>query len=207
MSSNPELMRVEESVKEKYIELVKNISYLELKKFNKVEYAAMVLADMIKLLPDFDKSQLKETSHYVSNALNNEAQHQLKMKSRGPASSRDKGSNLLSSTVLEDLESTMRTDCCANTISDYDDSIDDNDDSNLSTSTIDATIQLDDSQTKQKQAVNTESMAPEITGKSNTKSNDNNKDSKCCDSCKVTPKTKKKYEMIRCSLCMSCVCA
>ena len=54
--SNPELLKTEESIKEKYIELVKTLSFLELKRFNKAEYAGLVLSDMVKLLPEFDKS-------------------------------------------------------------------------------------------------------------------------------------------------------
>ena len=141
--SNPELLKAEESVKEKYIELIKTFSFLELKRFNKAEYAGLVLSDMVKLLPEFDKSQLKETAHYVSNALNNEAQHQLKLKSRVSGTMRDNHPKLLSSTVLEDLELTMRTDCgedISHTISDYNESIDNGDDSDLSTSAAESTI-------------------------------------------------------------------
>ena len=69
MATDPELMRVEDSVKEKFLELVRHLSLLELKKFQKHEYAEMVFQDMSKLLPNIDKDQLKTTSHYVSNAL------------------------------------------------------------------------------------------------------------------------------------------
>lgn len=79
--SDPELDCVEDSLKEKYLGIVKNMSHVELKKFNKSEYKAMVLDDMSKRLPGYEKSQLAETAHYVSNALNNEAQSQLKRKS------------------------------------------------------------------------------------------------------------------------------
>ena len=98
--SNPELLRIEDSVKGKYIELVKNLSYLELKNFNKSYYATMVLNDMMKVLPTFDKSQLKETAHYVSNALNNEAKRQMNKVSRVSNFSRDKNSDVLSTSVL-----------------------------------------------------------------------------------------------------------
>lgn len=197
--SNPELLKAEESVKEKHIELVKALSFLELKRFNKAEYAGLVLSDMVKLLPEFDKTQLKETAHYVSNALNNEAQHQLKLKSRASTTMRDNHPKLLSSTVLEDLELTMRTDCgedINHTLSDYNESIGNGDDSDLSTSTVESTIQLDDSQTNLKQAVNTENGTSDTPEKSA-------KGSKCCNSCKIKAKSKKKYAMIRCSLCMT----
>lgn len=197
--SNPELLKAEESVKEKYIELVKTFSFLELKRFNKAEYAGLVLSDMVKLLPEFDKSQLKETAHYVSNALNNEAQHQLKLKSRASATMRDNHPKLLSSTVLEDLELTMRSDSgedINHTISDYNENTDNSDDSDLSTSTVESTIQLDDSQTNLKQTLNTENVASDTTEKST-------KNSKCCNTCKINSKSKKRYAMIRCSLCMT----
>ena len=193
---NTELLKAEESVKEKYIELIKTFSFLELKRFNKAEYAGLVLSDMVKLLPEFDKSQLKETAHYVSNALNNEAQHQLKLKSRASGTMRDNHPKLLSSTVLEDLELTMRTDCgedISHTISDYNESIDNGDDSDV---TVESTIQLDDSQTYLKQAVNTDKVTSDTTEKST-------KDSTCCNSCKIKVNSKKKYAMIRCSLCMT----
>ena len=194
--SNPELLKAEESIKEKYIELIKTLSFLELKRFNKAEYASLVLSDMVKLLPEFDKSQLKETAHYVSNALNNEAQHQLKLKSRASVTVRDNHSKLLSrrSGVI-----TIRTDCgedINHTISDYNESIESGDDSDLSTSTVESTIQLDDSRTNIKQIVNTENAASDTTEKST-------KDTKCCNSCKINAKSKKRYAMIRCSLCMT----
>ena len=61
--SNPELLKAEESVKEKYIELVKTLSFLELKGFNRAEYAGLVLSDMVKLLLEFDKSPLRKHAY------------------------------------------------------------------------------------------------------------------------------------------------
>ena len=93
----------------------------------------------------------------------------------------------------------MRTDCgedISHTISDYNESIDNGDDSDLSTSTVESTIQLDDSQTNLKQVVNTDKVTSDTTEKST-------KDSTCCTSCKIKVKSKKKYAMIRCSLCMT----
>ena len=112
---------------------------------------------------------------------------------------RDNHSKLLSSTVLEDLELTIRTDCgedINHTISDYNESTESGDDSDLSTSTLESAIQLDDSQTNIKQIVNTENAASDTTEKST-------KDTKCCNSCKINAKSKTRYAMIRCSLCMT----
>ena len=90
-------------MKEKFLELVRNLSHLELKKFQKTQYAEMVFQDVSKLLPNSDKEQ---TAHYVSNALNTEAKRELGEGSRYVNSS----NALLSSTVLEDLEETMLSD-------------------------------------------------------------------------------------------------
>ena len=103
---------------------------------------------------------------------------------------RDNHSKLLSSTVLEDLELTIRTDCGE------DESNESGDDSDLSTSAVESTIQLDDSQTNIKQTVNTENAASYTTEKST-------RDTKCCNSCKINAKSKKRCTMIRCSLCMT----
>ena len=70
MATAQELMRVEDSEKEKFLELVRHLSLLELKKFQKHEYAELVFQDMSKFL--IGKDQLKEASHYVSNALDTE---------------------------------------------------------------------------------------------------------------------------------------
>ena len=66
-------MTVEESVKQKYLKIVKNLSQTEMKSFKKQDYRMLVQNEIMQLLSDFDKAQLKETAHYVSNALNNAA--------------------------------------------------------------------------------------------------------------------------------------
>ena len=63
MASNPELMRVEDSVKQKYLEIVTSMSNSELRKFKKTDYKKLLLNEMTQLLPDFDEAQLKETAH------------------------------------------------------------------------------------------------------------------------------------------------
>ena len=93
--NKPRALRVEESVKQDYLECVKNLSHIELKKFNKNEYAELVFQDIHKLLPDIEASHLRETAHYVSNALNNEAKHQLMKKSRNVTTAKYNNSALL----------------------------------------------------------------------------------------------------------------
>ena len=59
MATNPDLMKVEESVKQKYLEIVKSLSQTEMKSFKKQDYQKLVQNEMMQLLPDFDKAQLK----------------------------------------------------------------------------------------------------------------------------------------------------
>ena len=67
MATNLAHMRAEESVKAGLLETcklkkLKTSSYIELKKFDKNEYAELVLKEKHKLLPDLEFSQLKETA-------------------------------------------------------------------------------------------------------------------------------------------------
>ena len=82
MATNPELMKVEESIKQKYLEIVISLSQTEMKSFKKQDYQKPVHNEMVQLLSDFDKAQLKETAYYVSNALNNAVKELLPKKSR-----------------------------------------------------------------------------------------------------------------------------
>ena len=212
MSTNQELMGAEESLKNKYLDIVKAMSYLELKKFNKNHFKQMVLNDMMALLPEHEKSQLSQTAHYVSNALNNEAQSQLRRKTRETTSVQKTGINLLSETVLDDLETTMRSECTVTSPDtdvdetdvdddgddDFDgqDSVDYENDHHSSTSSAETTQTLNDSITQVKKVAAIE------TGAASDFSIENDKSSKCCDTCKVKSRSKKQYDMIRCSLCM-----
>ena len=60
MASNPELMKVEESIKQKYLVIVENLSYTEQRNFKKTDYKKLVLNEMIEMLPTFDRAQLKK---------------------------------------------------------------------------------------------------------------------------------------------------
>ena len=86
MATHPELIKVEESVKQKYLEIVKNLSKSEIKSFKKQDYQMLVQNEMMDI-SDFDMAQLIETAHYVSSALNNAAKEQLPQKSRDASSS------------------------------------------------------------------------------------------------------------------------
>lgn len=59
MATNPELLKADDSVKWKYLDIVANLPVKELKKLKKTENQKLVLIDLMELLPDFDKSQLK----------------------------------------------------------------------------------------------------------------------------------------------------
>ena len=197
MASNPELRKVEESVKQKYLEIVKNLSLLEMKKFNKHDYQKLVQNDMIQLLPEFDKSQLKETALYVSNALNNSVKELLPKRSREASSRALKPSDALSESVLQELDTTMQPVDEGNGTSD--DNLNVNSDTDVSNNTgckDGSNNVLDDSITFVKQTLLSENIPT-----------NNNKDpavnSKCCDACNIKPKSKKSFSMIRCSFCMS----
>ena len=192
----PELLRVEENVKEKYIELVKNLSYVELKNFQKTDYAKMMVEDMKKLLPHFDKSRLKETAHYMSNALATVAKLQTKTSARQPNPPKNKVSAELSESVLKDLETTMLIENPVNDDAEDSDAVE-SEDETTSTGESSDRMELDDSVTQLKQPTSAENSTSDI-NVSDVKKTDEHK---CCDSCSIKPK--KKVPMIQCSLCMS----
>ena len=51
-------MQMENTLKKKYTDLVKNMSQLELKAFSKGEYQKLVISDLSKSLPNIDGSKL-----------------------------------------------------------------------------------------------------------------------------------------------------
>ena len=55
-------MQMEDTLKKKYTNLVKNMSHLELTAFSKGEYQTHVLSELSKSLPNIDGSKLKETA-------------------------------------------------------------------------------------------------------------------------------------------------
>ena len=200
MATDPELLKADAILKEKYLDIVGNLSVKELKKFKKNEYQKLVLIEFMELLPHYDKAQLNETALYVSNALNNAVIKLLPKKLRESSGNKRKSSALISESVLDDLDTTMlppsqeHTDGRRN---ENENEQSDNDDENIDTRNDGQSRALDDSITLLKQ--------PATTTKDNSTDRDS-KDkpsSKCCDTCTIKPKPRKSYPMTRCSLCMS----
>lgn len=200
MATNPELLKADDSVKRKYLDIVTNLPVKELKKFKKTEYQKLVLIDLMELLPDLDKSQLNETAHYVSNALNNAVKVVLPKRLRDSSVSKTKNQTLLSESVLEDLDTTMRPESTQHPDERRDENEDDqcdNDDENeVNACNDDNNRTMDDSITLLKQTTTT------VSEKSTDKNKKDNPSSKCCETCNLKPKPRKPYPMTRCSLCM-----
>ena len=82
MMADPDLNRPEDLMKEKYLQVVRNISHLELKQFSKADYKKKVTRDMVQLLPNHDTAVLSDYAQCVSNALNREVQSLLSKRTR-----------------------------------------------------------------------------------------------------------------------------
>ena len=212
--ADPELNKAEDEMKAKYLPLIRNLSHVELKHFNKNDYKKKVLRDMSKLHPSYDTTVLDGYAQCVSNALQSEAQTLLKHWMRQTSATEQAEPLGLSDTVLEALDFTMQGDIYSSLplsqVMDDDDSDDGNDDGNGDDEVnsdyeiCDEATGADDSTTLLKQPVNTESS---------TNGNGSNlvarcsestiKTHQCCESCTVNPKSKKKLGMIQCNVCMS----
>ena len=101
--ADPELNRAEDSMKAKYLHIIKSMSHVELKKFNKNDYKKKVIRDMTKLLPSYQQTEFDGYAQCVSNAMRSEVQSLLKKRSRNHSTSEVFESPELSDTVLEDL--------------------------------------------------------------------------------------------------------
>ena len=77
-----QLQELDDSLRVKYMEVVKSLSLEDLKKFNKHHYKSMIKSEISDLLPEVDKKSADDTAQYISNMLNNEAQRQKSLKSR-----------------------------------------------------------------------------------------------------------------------------
>ena len=64
---------------------------------------------MSKMLPTYDKAQLKETAQYISNAPNNKVIEILAQRAREPSTVPYKDQSILSESILGDLDSTLCT--------------------------------------------------------------------------------------------------
>lgn len=72
------VIKVENEIKEKYLEIVRNMPTDELRKFNKFKYRDLMAIDMLEALENTVAEQIiKDQCHYMTNALNNESQAEL----------------------------------------------------------------------------------------------------------------------------------
>ena len=109
-----DLNRAEDLMKEKYLQVVRNMSHLELKQFSKADYKKKVTGDMLQLLPNHDTAVLSDNAQCVSNALNREVQTLLSKRTRTSNISETPTSPSLSYTFINELETTMETDTTVN---------------------------------------------------------------------------------------------
>ena len=189
MTLDSKLIEIENSLKTKHLEILKKLSRTQLEKFQKMEYKKTVLSEMSTLLPECRKTQYDQTALCVVNFLQSEVRSLLRTtpQDENPAIS-SINSEMLSETVLQELDSPL---------------LSEHEISESETGIGEVSTNLNDSITFLKEAVNTEPVQPQINKDKNVSENQgSNKSNQCCDSCKVKPSSKKKYDMIRCTFCM-----
>ena len=193
MGANADLYEIEDTLKKKYIDMVKNMSRLELKKFSAGEYQKLVLAELTKSLPRIDGTKLKETAECISNALEREVKSQLRNGARESAASQQT-STLLSDTVIADFETTLGVDTTQTPADPEQFSCEESDDDAAEHDVSDDDENPNDSVTRLKQLAS-----------STTKTSDSNCDHQqlCIEQCKIKPNSKKHYDMTRCSFVLS----
>ena len=212
MSVDSKLYSAEDSVKAKHLNIVKRMSYVDLKKFSTgKEFKQSLVDELSALLPDHTSSRLNETAQCISNAVYREVKSLMIRKQREPQTDNpNTDTHSLSETILHDLDNTLQpdvdpeNDCIQLNESDATEAGQYNgDDENRSDSSASPiTESLDDSITKLKQTVQSENKSPQKTHENKDETKSNKRASKCCDTCKVKPSSKKKYDMIQCSACM-----
>ena len=205
MGVDSKLMQVEDSLKEKHLSILSKLDIAELKKFDKQEYKKSVMTEMGTLLPDYQKQQYDQTAQCIVNFLQNEVKT-LVRKQTSPSPLQGSSSNLLSETVLHDLDSTFHprveatdTESEMGDQLDVDENINCGDESVVEIST-DNNQNMNDSVTILKEVANATSKQPTSKEKSTTAIS--SKNAKCCDGCKVKPTAKRKYDQIQCTFCM-----
>ena len=205
--TDPKLLNLEDSLKEKHLSIISKMSLYDLKKFKKHEYKKTVLGEMGVLLPDYHKKQYDQAAQCIVNFLQSEVQSLI----RNPESAnalQGTNSSLLSETLLQDLDSTMQPLAeSADAVSDIDE-LQTTDESinnyeNASENLNQTSQNLNDSITKLKKVANAETISLKSTSKETTESETSNKNTKCCDKCKLKTTSKKKYDQIQCTFCMS----
>lgn len=167
------------------------MSNVELKQFKKHEYKIIVLDEMTELLPDVSQSQLDETALCVSNFQQCQIQVQLRRK---PRQSTGHSTELLPETIIKDLDTTLEP---AENKADADH---DSSDGHASEQQGNGdTIGLGDGVTLLKHAASADPKDAESSAAVKTESKRPTNYAKCCDTCKVTPTSKQKYDQISCS--------
>ncbi len=75
-----ELGKLEDKLRSRYIEIISTLYVEKLKTFNKVEYKNMLKTHLQESISNVPDDVIENSSHYMSNALNNEAQRQYHKK-------------------------------------------------------------------------------------------------------------------------------
>ena len=215
MSTDEELLSTaEDSLKGKHLSIVKQMSYVDLKRFSTgKQFKQSLIDELTELLSDHSMSHLTETAQCISNAVYREVTSLINRKQRETQTDNTRtstGNPLLSETILQDLNTTLQPDvdveneCIQLNESETSETDDcEVNDENRSDPRADQIVEcLDDSITKLKQKVDSGNKTPNSTCDSKDETKSNKKDNKCCDTCKVKPTSKKKYDMIQCSACM-----
>ena len=202
MSSDAKLYSVEDSLKKEHYKLISQMSRVELKQFRKYDYKTIVFDEITALLPDVDKERLDQTSLCIVNFLASEVQSLISRTTRESISNTPA---LLSSTVLDDFDTTLSSTQDSVTDSQPDANIvQDSEVTDAVHDTCDESNHvthdgLNDSITKLKQVANAEAK-PSNPHSENKPGLKNPK--KCSDACKIKSSAKKQYSMIQCSFCM-----
>ena len=204
--TDPKLLNLEDSLKEKHLSIISKMSLYDLKKFKKHEYKKTVLGEMGVLLPDYHKKQYDQPAQCIVNFLHSKVQSLI----RNPESAnalQGTNSSLLSETLLQDLDSTMQPLAeSADAVSDMDElqvTDESNNYENASENLNQTSQNLNDSITKLKEVANAETISLKSTSKETTESETSNKNTKCCDTCKGKTTSKKKHDQIQCTFCMN----
>lgn len=108
MCSKAELSEIEDALKSKYTDIIKGLSHLELKAYSQEGYKKLVKKELKQLVPDLENIKLEVMTQCISNTLRREAKAQLNKRSREKAA--QSTSAMLSKTVIEELDITMRED-------------------------------------------------------------------------------------------------
>ena len=202
MSSYSELIKYEDELKEKHTGILRNMSHVELKKFNQGKYHSKLLKELEQKLPmNNDETQLIETAQCIVNALEREAASLIKSRTRESTSAK-KVSALLSDTVIADLDTTLQMNASQGAdATDPPDNACDDDGDNDSGDETENDCGLDTSITQLKQIVTSNNESTDTYKTSKSKQSDTDQ-SICVPTCKIKLTSKKQYDMTRCTLCM-----